>query len=104
VTIKNAFFGMLRLVALMRTDVSEERSASIMRVTRIGEQGTTLPATSNRCTLRRFLSPWWWRCYVPPKRQFWLEPYGVTSQKTAFLIHVYLYLTDFSNFCNCVEG
>jgi hypothetical protein len=34
--------GMLRLVALVRTDVSEERSASIIRVTRIGELGTTL--------------------------------------------------------------
>jgi hypothetical protein len=33
--------GMFRLVALVRTDVSEERSASIIRVTRIGELGTT---------------------------------------------------------------
>jgi hypothetical protein len=38
---------MLRRVALVRTDVSEEPSASI-RVTRIGELGTTLAATSNR--------------------------------------------------------
>jgi hypothetical protein len=42
--------GMLRLVALIRTDVSEELSASI-RVTRIGELGTTLAVTSNRRTL-----------------------------------------------------
>jgi hypothetical protein len=34
--------GMLRRVALVRTDVSEERSTSIIRVTRIGELGTTL--------------------------------------------------------------
>jgi hypothetical protein len=34
--------GMLRYVALVRTDVSEERSASFIRVTRIGELGTTL--------------------------------------------------------------
>jgi hypothetical protein len=34
--------GMLRCVALVRTDVSEERSASIIRVTRFGELGTTL--------------------------------------------------------------
>jgi hypothetical protein len=33
---------MLRCVALVRTDVSEEVSASIIRVTRIGEVGTTL--------------------------------------------------------------
>jgi hypothetical protein len=45
--------GMLRCVALVRTDVPEERSASIIRVTRIGEVGTTLAVTSNRCTLRR---------------------------------------------------
>jgi hypothetical protein len=37
---------MLRRVALVRTDVSEEPSASI-RVTRIGELGTTLAATSS---------------------------------------------------------
>jgi hypothetical protein len=45
--------GMLRRVALVRTDVSEELSASFIRVTRIGELGTTLARTSNRCTLRR---------------------------------------------------
>jgi hypothetical protein len=39
---------MLRLVALVRTDVKEERSASFKRVTRIGEIGTTLSVTSNR--------------------------------------------------------
>jgi hypothetical protein len=78
--------GMLRCVALVRIDVLEELSASIIRVTRIGELGTTLAVTSNRRTLRRntsisctslhvFLrsvrrllvttnvpsSPWWWR-------------------------------------------
>jgi hypothetical protein len=37
---------MLRRVALVRTDVSEELSASIIRVTRIGELGTTLAVTS----------------------------------------------------------
>jgi hypothetical protein len=33
---------MLRRVALVRTDVSEKRSASIITVTRISELGTTL--------------------------------------------------------------
>jgi hypothetical protein len=37
--------GMLRRVTLVRTDVSEELSTSI-RVTRIGEIGTTLVVTS----------------------------------------------------------
>jgi hypothetical protein len=45
-----ASFGMLRRVALVRNDVSEELSASIIRVTRIGELGT-LAVTSNRHTL-----------------------------------------------------
>jgi hypothetical protein len=34
--------------ALIGTDVSEELSASFIRVTRIGELGTTLAVTSNR--------------------------------------------------------
>jgi hypothetical protein len=51
---------MLRRVALVRADVSEERIASIIRVTRIGEQGNTLTATETeaRCeeTLLRSVS------------------------------------------------
>jgi hypothetical protein len=43
--------GMLRLVALVRTEVSEERNASIIRVTRMGELETTLAITDNRPTL-----------------------------------------------------
>jgi hypothetical protein len=45
--------GMLRCVALVRTDVSEELSASFIRVTRIGELRKTPAVTSNRRTLRR---------------------------------------------------
>jgi hypothetical protein len=41
--------GLLRRVALVRTDVSEELSASI-RVTRIDELGKILALTSNRRT------------------------------------------------------
>jgi hypothetical protein len=55
--------GMLRRVALVITDVSEELSASFIRVTRIGELGT-LAVTSNRrmqanytATCRRNLVP-----------------------------------------------
>jgi hypothetical protein len=44
---------MLRRVAIVRTDVLEERSASIIRVTRIGQAETSLTVTSNRRTLRR---------------------------------------------------
>jgi hypothetical protein len=42
---------MLRRAALVRTDVSEERSASIIRGTRIGELGTKLVVSSNGRTL-----------------------------------------------------
>jgi hypothetical protein len=55
---------MLRCVALAKTDVSEERSASFIRVTRIGELETKLAVTSNRRTSaffyllpENFLSP-----------------------------------------------
>jgi hypothetical protein len=40
-------------VALAITDVSEERSAFIIKMTTIGGLGTTLAVTSNRRTLRR---------------------------------------------------
>jgi hypothetical protein len=43
---------MLRRVTLVRTDVSEELSASIIRVTIIDELWKTLTVTSNRRTLR----------------------------------------------------
>jgi hypothetical protein len=47
---------MLRRVALVRTDVSEELSASFIRVRRICELGTTLAVASNRRTPRRNIS------------------------------------------------
>jgi hypothetical protein len=65
--------GMLRREVLVRTDVSEELSASFIRVTRIGELGTTLAVTSNRHTLRR-------------NTKILQEPHGITSQKTPFFI------------------
>jgi hypothetical protein len=85
--------GILRFVAVVRTDVSEERTASIIRVTRIGEVGTTLALTATcfGCKLllmlfpaRRFLSPWWWRQSFPSKRRFLQEPHGLTFQNTTF--------------------
>jgi hypothetical protein len=48
--------GTLRRVTLVRIEASEELSASIIRVTRIGELGKTLAVTSNRRTLRRNIS------------------------------------------------
>jgi hypothetical protein len=40
--------GVLRLVALVRIDVSEQCITSVFRVTRNGELGTALAVTSNR--------------------------------------------------------
>jgi hypothetical protein len=54
---------MLRHVALIRTDVSEERIASIIRLRRIGELGVTLALISDG---------------------FFQEPHGATLQMTAF--------------------
>jgi hypothetical protein len=92
--------GMLRSVALVRTEVSEELSASFIRVTRIGELGTTLTVTNNRSTLRRntkflrsvrqllvtadvvpvsaILVTLTMEALLPPKRRFLQEPRGIT--------------------------
>jgi hypothetical protein len=43
--------GILCCVVVVRADVSEELSAFIIRVTRIGELGTTLAVTNKRSTL-----------------------------------------------------
>jgi hypothetical protein len=47
VTMKKSVFCVVTLVALVRTDVSEEPSSSFIRVTRIGELGTTLVRASD---------------------------------------------------------
>jgi hypothetical protein len=51
--------GLLRRVALVITDVSEEPGASFIRVTKIGELGTTQASTSNGRTLRRNTKYWY---------------------------------------------
>jgi hypothetical protein len=50
-----AYSAMLRRVVLVRTDVSEEHSATFFMVTRIGQLGTKLAPTSNRSTVCRLL-------------------------------------------------
>jgi hypothetical protein len=47
---------MLLRVALVRTDFSVERSASITGIKRIDELGTMLAVNKNRLTLRRNIS------------------------------------------------
>jgi hypothetical protein len=68
------------VLALVWTDMSEEHSDSVIRVTRIGDPGTTLAETNNQRTLQRNAM------YIPPKRRFLQQPQGVTSQKTTFFI------------------
>jgi hypothetical protein len=46
-TRKMASSGILRYVALVRTDVSEELGCSFIRVTRIGELGTMIAISSD---------------------------------------------------------
>jgi hypothetical protein len=45
---------MLRRVALVRADVSEELSTSFIRVTIIGELGTALAVTINRASVASY--------------------------------------------------
>jgi hypothetical protein len=68
--------GMLCRVALVRTDVSEELSASFIRVTRLGELGTTLAVTSNRRTLRRNTKSPYTLLHRATRQSSWLRHYG----------------------------
>jgi hypothetical protein len=65
-------------VALVRTDVSEELSVSLIRVTRIGELGTTLAV-------------------------FLQEPHGITSQKSPFFIIPFYLQSVPVHVANCAE-
>jgi hypothetical protein len=69
---------MLRRVALVRTDVSEECSDSIIRVTRIGT-ANVLPSSPIHVALMM-------ETVRSSETRFLQEPHGVTSQKTAFFI------------------
>jgi hypothetical protein len=73
--------SMLRRVALVKNEISEELSVSIMRVTRIHLLGKTLAVTSVPILVTRRL-----RRYVLPKRRFFQDSYGVIYQKMAFFI------------------
>jgi hypothetical protein len=93
---------MLRRVALVRTDVSEERIAYIISVTRIGELGKTLAVTSissQRDSVLRLLvtsdvssSPNVFTLIIEalssPKRRFLQASEGVISQKTTFFMQI----------------
>jgi hypothetical protein len=106
---------LLGFYALVRIDVSEERNASIIKVTSHLQIHATAYYPSPFLTaftilnsllasfliwyffvacvgfklrlkfLVHRLSPRWWRRYVPPKCRFLQETHGITSQKTPIL-------------------
>jgi hypothetical protein len=83
--------GMLRRVALVRADVSEERGASIIRVTRIGEVRRLIvmakvPRSAILVTLMI-------HALRSSETRFLQEPQGVISQRTTF----------FSLFCSLLN-
>jgi hypothetical protein len=63
---KNGVFWVVTRVALARTDVLEEPGASFIRVTNIGELGTTQAATSNRRRNTKVVAA----CVVPSTQIF----------------------------------
>jgi ABC-type taurine transport system substrate-binding protein len=75
--------GTLRRVALVRTEVSEELSASSIRVTRIGELGTTLAVTTH-VPSSPILVTLMKEALNSSETLVLKKPHGVTSQKTPF--------------------
>jgi hypothetical protein len=75
---------MLCSVALVRTYVSVERIASIIRVRRIDELGTTLAVTSNRSSVRRLLV----NANVPSSLILTLMMEAILSSETSVLTSV----------------
>jgi hypothetical protein len=84
--------GILRRVVLVRTDVSEGRSSSIIRATIIDVLGTRLTVTSNRCTLRRN-TKWAYVAFLRSVR--WLL---VTSNVPSWPIHFTRMMEALSSF------
>jgi hypothetical protein len=86
--------GLLRRVALVRTDVSEEPGASFIRVTKIGELGTTQAATSNRRTLRRNFAAYV-GCYkqISTNRKHNVSETGSVSVYLPYLLAVYFLIS-----------
>jgi hypothetical protein len=84
--------GILRRVALVRTDCSEELSASFIRVTRIGKLGTTLAVSSvHRLLVTASVVPsspilvtLMMEALSSSETSVLQESHSVTSQKTPF--------------------
>jgi hypothetical protein len=76
--------GMLRRVAIVRTDVSEDLKVSIRVVPSICELGTTLAVTSNRRTLRRNT---WYSCHPDEGGATFLRNVGSYKSHPALTSH-----------------
>jgi hypothetical protein len=88
--------GMLLRVDLVRTNVSEELSASIIGLTRIGDLGTTSALTNNRRTLRENInSIQFFIIYVPSQ-----QPQGQLQTQHSTDIHNYIMDTTDINITN----
>jgi hypothetical protein len=82
---------MLRRVALVRTNVSEERSSPFIRVTRFGEVGSTLAVrrllvTASVVPSSQILVTLMKEALISSETRFLPEPHGITYQKTPFFI------------------
>jgi hypothetical protein len=75
-------------VALVRTEVSEELSASFIRVTKIDELGKTLAVASVVPSSPILVTLMKEALSCSPKLRLLQEPHGLTSQKTPFFNRV----------------
>jgi hypothetical protein len=85
---------MLRRVAVVRTDVSEELSASIILFLRSVRR---LLVTANVVPSSPILVTLMMEALRSPKRRFLLEPHGVTSRKTPFFTWMQFSCRKFEN-------
>jgi hypothetical protein len=75
------YSGLLHHVALVRTDVSEERISSIIRVARNGEVGTKLAVGCSPILFTLMME-----AIQSFETFFLLDSHGMASQKTAFFM------------------
>jgi hypothetical protein len=120
VTVKNAIFWNVMPCGFVRTNVLEERIASIIRVIRIDELGTTLAVTSNQRMLQRNTAQLWllvtanfpnllilvtlmMEAIRSSEHRFLQEPHGITSQKTVFFKSIWFAKQKFKTYCGILR-
>jgi hypothetical protein len=78
--------GMLRRVVLVRTEVSEKLSASVIRVTRIGQLGKLAVLVTTNVLSSPRLVTLMKEALSTSETSVLKEPHGIPSQKTPFFI------------------